>query len=176
MKRCWRDWSARCERNRFNVPGKILHGQPNRYPRSRGILLSATEWREKSRFVAPVDWSIRQKKHSCPLQVSGKTPYNYSQAAARCCLACSLGVGPNDIAEMYAEWNEEGILGRSSAQWLKDTMTKLGLSRKELTYFLGVCEKTVKNWKKSGFPAHGVAARMVREKLERMIEDHGLDR
>ena len=40
-------------------------------------------------------------------------------------------------------------------------MTKLGLSRKELASFLGVCEKTVKNWKKSGFPAHGVAARMV---------------
>ena len=43
-----------------------------------------------------------------------ESPYNYSQAAARCCLACSLGVGPNDIAEMYAEWNEEGIVGRSS--------------------------------------------------------------
>ena len=116
--------------------GQDLARATESIPRSRGILLSATEWREKSRFVVPVDWSIRQKKHSCPLQVSGKTPYNYSQAAARCCLACSLGVGPNDIAEMYAEWNEEGILGRSSAQWLKDTMTKLGLSRRSSRTFL----------------------------------------
>jgi hypothetical protein len=103
-------------------------------------------------------------------------PYSYSKGSAGHCLACWLGVGPKDIAKMYAGYSERLTVKNPTpptAQWIKATMATLGLASGELADLVGVCERTVKNWEKNGLPAHGPARLVVKEKLDRMIEDRG---
>jgi len=118
------------------------------------------------------EYSVEETLTACPGYWD--RPYNFSQASARYCLACWLGVGPKDVAKMDAEYAEQSVAINSSpptAQWLKSQMAEFGLTTRMFAEALGVSEKAVKHWEKNGLPIHGTGARMVEETLQRMFRE-----
>jgi len=119
------------------------------------------------------EYSVEEILAACPGYWD--RPYNYSEAAVRRCLACSLGVGPKDIAEIMADIAE--MMARMptplTAQWLQTQMAEFGLKAHQLAELVGVCVRTVKNWEKNGLPRHGTGARMVKETFEKMLKERG---
>ena len=98
-------------------------------------------------------------------------PYYYGNGSTRYCLACWLGVGPNDVTNADPEYEKQ--FGRSDSPSatsfsLKTEREQLALSRSDLASSLGVCERTVVNWETNGLPKHGTAARMVRTTIEKL--------
>lgn len=119
------------------------------------------------------EYSVEELLAACP--GFWDHPYNYSHAAVRCCLACWLGVGPKDIAEMMAGKAEmtAGMPTPSTAQWLQTQVVERGLKAHQLAERVGVHVRTVKNWLRNGLPRHGTGARMVKETFEKMSRESG---